>query len=161
VVCAWMRRPGVRADGNFRAVRAACERDGIGRLRIEIIRDEFVEALDAFVNQIELHDIVRVSRLAPNNLKRLTMKRENRTKAMLHVIAHSNSIERTLDEFADNLFDKLVVRVALNHLHQLQSWRSEFDALRRRIIERAVNDVRPVNERVQLRVCKIEARARD
>ena len=89
------------------------------------------------------------------------MKRENGTKAMLHVIAHSNIIERTLDERADNLFDKLIVRVALNHLHQLQGWRSEFDALRRRIVERAVNDVRPVNERVQLCICKIEARACD
>ena len=41
-----------------------------------------------------------------------------------------------------------VVRISFDHLHQLQRRLFQLDALRRRLVKRAIDDVRPVDQRL-------------
>jgi hypothetical protein len=101
-------------------------------------------------------DAAFVKGFAPDGLEGFAVAREDGTKALLHIVAHGNFVKGAPDESADNLFDELVIGVALNDLHQLQSGRGQLNALRWRIIKRAVNDVRPVDERVERFVAEIK-----
>src|SRR5438270_702285 len=120
VVAARARAEGVRADGNFRSEGAARDRDRVGRLRVDVVRDELVEALDAFVSEVEVDNAALVMCLAPNYRDRLKVAREDWTEAALHLFACSNFVERTRDEFAYDLLDEVVFRDALDDLHELE-----------------------------------------
>ena len=50
VVAARAWAEGVRADGDLRAEGAARDRDRVGRFRMDVVGNELVEALQAFLN---------------------------------------------------------------------------------------------------------------
>ncbi len=71
------RRPGIRADGNFGALRCASQRYSVSSIRKQIIWYEFVEAFVTLVHQIELHDVFVVDRFASNCFERFAMEFQN------------------------------------------------------------------------------------
>src|SRR5690348_7954006 len=64
-------RPWIRSDRDLRALWPARQRHRVSRLRIQVVRDELVEAFVTLVNQIKLHHAVRKLRLAPHGFQRL------------------------------------------------------------------------------------------
>ena len=89
------------------------------------------------------------------------MLRQDRPKTALHLFAVRYFIERALHQRANNLFDELIVRVAFDHLHQLQGRFAKLNALRRRVVQCSVYYVRPVDQRLQAGVFEFKLRARD
>src|SRR5437763_9510795 len=156
VVAARARAEGVRADGDFRAEGAARDRDRVGRLRAHVVRDELVEAFYPLVNEVEVDDAALVSGLAPDGLDRLKVAREEWAEASLHLFARRHFVERARDEFAYDALDEVVFGDVLDDLHQLERRLSKLDGLRRRLVERAVNRVRPTDERAERRVLEAE-----
>src|SRR5258707_816861 len=84
VMGARARRPGVRTYRNLGSLRRARERNCVGSVGKQIIRNEFVEALVAFVDQIKLHDCVPVDSFAANRLQSFQMQLQNRLETALH-----------------------------------------------------------------------------
>src|SRR5256714_6198688 len=156
VVAARARAEGVRADGDFRAEGAARDRDRVGRLRAQVVGDELVEAFDAFVSEVEVDDAALVSGLAPDGLDRLEVAGEGGTEAALHLLARRHFVERARDKFAYDALDEIVFGDVLDDLHQLERGLSKLDGLRRRLVERAVNRVRPSDERAERRILEAE-----
>src|SRR5437763_12439256 len=78
------RRPGIRADGNFGALRCAGQRYSVSSVGEQIIWNELVEAFVTLVNEIELHDVSIVNRFASNCFERFAMEFQNRLKARSH-----------------------------------------------------------------------------
>ena len=71
---------------------------------------------------------------------------EDRCELGLYHIARDDVVERTLGQHPDDLLDESRVFFALDHLHQLECRRPQFDTLCRRFVQRAVDDVCPVDE---------------
>src|SRR3989440_3400961 len=161
IVAARARAEGVRADGDFRSEGAARDRDRVGRLRAHVVGDELVEAFYPFVNEVEVDDAALVSGLAPNGLYRFEVARKQWPEAALHFFARRDFVERARDEFAYDALDEVVFGDVLDDLHQLERRLSKLDGLRRRLVERAVNRVRPTDERAERRVLEAEALGRD
>src|SRR5689334_17687434 len=72
---------------------------------------------------------------------------QNRLETTLHFRAGCDFLERVSDEVANDRFDERVIRIGFNYLHQLQRRLFQLDTLRRRFVKRAVDNVRPVDER--------------
>lgn len=66
VVSSWEWRPGVGANRDLRALRAAREGHRIGGFRVKIVRNELVEAFVTLVYQIKLNDVVFKDSFATN-----------------------------------------------------------------------------------------------
>src|SRR5919199_5935312 len=95
--------------------------------------------------------------LAPDRLHGLAVAREDGAEALLHLLAGRHLFERARGEPADDALVEVVFRDVLNDLHELEGGPPEFDGLRRRLVERAVYDVRPVDERGEGRFTEAEA----
>src|SRR5579885_1207949 len=160
VVAARARAEGVRADGDFRAEGPARDRDRVGRLRADVVRDELVEALDAFVNQVEGDDAAVVRSLASNHLDGFEVARAQRREPPLRRLVRRHFVERAAGEFADRVLDELVVRV-LDDLHELERGFFQLDGLGGVLVESSVNRVRPRDERRERLVLEPEALACD
>src|SRR5689334_15681449 len=109
VVCARLRRPRIRADRDLRTLRSARERDGVSCLRIEIIRDELVEAFVTFVNQVKLNHAVGELCFSSHGLQGFEMLLKDGLKTTLHFRASGDCCERMRREIANDLFDESVV----------------------------------------------------
>src|ERR1041384_1454789 len=106
VVCAWHRRPWIRADRDLCALRTAGESDGISRLGMQVVRNELVEALVTFVNQIKLNHSVCTLRFLSHCFEGLQVLFEDRFETTLHFRARRHFFERLDGEFANDLFDE-------------------------------------------------------
>src|SRR6266568_314068 len=100
------RRPGVRADRNLCPLRSARERDRVGSLGKQVVRNELVKAFVAFINQIELHYAVVVNSLTPNRLQSLQMELQDRLETALHFRAGGYFIQGVPGQIANNLFNE-------------------------------------------------------
>ena len=89
------------------------------------------------------------------------MAREEGPEAALHLFARRDFVERARDEFAYDALDEVVFGDVLDDLHQLERRLSKLDGLRRRLVERAVNRVRPSDERAERRIFEAELFGRD
>src|SRR6185369_6173225 len=115
---------------------------------MQVIRDELVESFVTLVNQIKLDHAVRAYRLLPDYFERLEMLLEYRLETALHFPTRRNLLERVRRQLANNLLDERLVGSSFDHLHQLQRRLFQLDALRRRFVKRAIDDVRPVDQRL-------------
>src|SRR5436853_6184917 len=70
-----------------------------------------------------------------------------RLKTTLHLRAAGNLFERTHSKVANDLLNESVVRISFDNLHQLQRRLFQLHTLRGRLIKRAVNHVRPMDQR--------------
>ena len=86
---------------------------------------------------------------------------QNRLETPLHFLAGRDFIERLHGQLANDLLDKLIVRIGFDHLHQLQCRLLQLHTLRRRFIKRAVDDVRPMDQIAQRLIVKAELFVRD
>src|SRR5436190_16902007 len=84
-----------------------------------------------------------------DGIQGLEMKFKDWCETSLNFFAGRDFAELLDPQLANDLFDEGFIRRAFNHLHKLQRRLFQLDTLRRRFIERAVNDVRPVNEITQ------------
>src|SRR5215204_294223 len=88
------RRPRIRADRDLGAEAALRERDVVSRLRVKIIRNKFVVAVDAGVGQIETDDASAVAGALFDELDRLPVLFENRLQFRLNFRALQYFVER-------------------------------------------------------------------
>ena len=72
------RRPRVRSDRDLGPKFASAERDVIGRLGIEVVRDELVITVDARVSQVKADDAAFVNSTLLDQLDRAPMAFEDR-----------------------------------------------------------------------------------
>src|SRR6266403_4584389 len=115
IMRAGARRPGVRADGNLCSLWPASERDRVGRRGKQVVRNEFVKAFIAFVDQIELNDTVLADCFTPNRLPGFQMQTQNRLKTPLHFGAAGYFIQRRPGQIVDNLLDEDFVGIGFNY----------------------------------------------
>ena len=84
------------------------------------------------------------------------MALQNGTKAPLHLFGACDFVERPGRQLTNYAFDEGIIRISFDHLHQLQRRLFQFNALRRRFIKRAVDDVRPVDQFLERGIVKGE-----
>ena len=70
------------------------ERDRVSRLRMQVVRNEFVEAFVTFVNEIKLDDAVRSDRLSFHCFERFQMLLQYWLETALHFCAGGYFLER-------------------------------------------------------------------
>ena len=87
-------------------LRRARERNCVSRFGKQIVRNEFVEALEPFLDQIELHNIVLAGRFAFDCVQRFPVQLQDRLEAVLHFLAGGNFSQRFLGQVADYLLDE-------------------------------------------------------
>src|SRR5829696_1397680 len=128
---------------------------------MKVVRNELVEALITFVNKIKLDDAVDARRLFPDYFKRLKVLFEYRLEPTLHFSAGCDFFERLRRQITNDPLDERVVRISLDYLHQLQRGLFQLDTLRRRLVKRAIDHVRPVDQRFDRLGVELETFVRD
>ena len=89
------------------------------------------------------------------------MHLQNGLKPRRDLGARRDFVQAVLRQFANYFFDERLVRSAFDYLHQLQRRLFQFDALRRRFVKRAIDDMRPMNQIAQRFRIKPKFRLRD
>ena len=116
---------------------------------MQVVGDELVEAVAAFVNEVEVDDAARIFDLAADGLDGLAVAREDGPQAALHLRVSGRLFERAPGQKPDDVLDELLLGV-LDDLHQSQRRLLQLDGLRGRLVLGAVDDVRPVDERAEV-----------
>src|SRR5215510_10299992 len=109
VVTSRTRCPGIRADRDFGSFCSASKRHGVSRLRKQIVRNKFIEAFIALIDQIELHHTISIDRFSFDCLKRVAMKLQNRLESCHDAVTGRDLTQSFHGEIANNLFDKRFV----------------------------------------------------
>ena len=138
-----------------------CQCDVVGRLGVEIIRDELVVPIDTRIRQVKTHHAALVFCTFLDQIDRVPMAFEYRREFRLDLFTLDDLVEGALGQVADDRFNERRIFFALEHLHQLERRRTQLDALSRRIVQSPVDDVGPLDQFGKRTVLKTELLLRD
>ena len=145
------RRPRIRADRNLGAETRRAHRNRISALRIQVIRDELVVAFQIVAGQIEGNHAARFAGAVANDMQRFQMPLIKRLEKLLNIGLLDNLLQRHMLHVPDDPLHHIRTLRALDHQRQLHGRRAQFHGRFRIRILRAIDDIRPVHQIVEIR----------